>query len=314
LRTTIRKLEGPGGIGFDDLWFAPRLRRVLVPAGGTGRLDLVNPDDLSVTSIPGFGVAPGGYEGGHEEGTTSADEGGGFLFAIDRTSQSVKIVDASAARVVAMAPLEGGPDYVRWVEGAREVWVTEPDREQIEVFALGAGPQLSRVTVISVPGGPESLVIDAKRGLAFSHLWAGRSVRIRLSSRTVEAAFANGCQQSRGIALDSARGLLFAGCAEGKAVVLDIDHAGKQLSFADSASGVDIISYNSRLRHLYVPAASTGVLAIFGVSGASLSPLARVATAVGTHCVIADDRDRAWVCDPKAGRLWMVEDSLPASP
>src|SRR4051812_24335274 len=32
-----------GGIGFDDLTFAPRLHRVLAPAGRTGKLDLIDP-------------------------------------------------------------------------------------------------------------------------------------------------------------------------------------------------------------------------------------------------------------------------------
>src|SRR5260221_14779685 len=45
---------GEGGIGFDDMRFAPALHKVLVPAGRSGNLDLINPDTKQVTAIGGF--------------------------------------------------------------------------------------------------------------------------------------------------------------------------------------------------------------------------------------------------------------------
>src|SRR5262245_42960623 len=132
--------DGEGGIGFDDLRFSPTLGRVLAPAGRTGRLDLVDPGTKTVTFVPGFGGS-GRYRGGHGEGTTSVDEGEGFLFAIDRRERRVDVIDPRALAIVRWAPLAGSPDYVRFVAPTRELWVTEPDAEQIEVFRLGAGEQ-----------------------------------------------------------------------------------------------------------------------------------------------------------------------------
>src|SRR5262249_6661273 len=40
--------SGNAGIGFDDLRYSSTLHRVLVPAGRTGTLDLVDPDTLAV--------------------------------------------------------------------------------------------------------------------------------------------------------------------------------------------------------------------------------------------------------------------------
>ena len=37
---------------------------------------------------------------------------------------------------MAGAPLAGSPDYVRFVAATNEVWVTEPDKDGIEIFAL----------------------------------------------------------------------------------------------------------------------------------------------------------------------------------
>jgi hypothetical protein len=67
--TPIALPDGTGGIGFDDLCYDPTLDRLLVPAGRTGKLDLVDPQTLVVTSISGFSAQPR-FSGGHDEGIT----------------------------------------------------------------------------------------------------------------------------------------------------------------------------------------------------------------------------------------------------
>jgi DNA-binding beta-propeller fold protein YncE len=303
---------GSGGIGFDDLGFASGIRKVLAPAAATGNLDLIDPDTMQVTPIGGFSGSEGRFRGGHGDGTTSADEGRGLLFAIDRTSGQLDVVDPAAKAIVAWAKLGGSPDYVRWVDATGEVWVTEPDSDVIEVFSIapGAKPTPVHSTNIAVQGGPESLVIDATRKKAFTHLWHGSSVVIDLATHKPIATWPNGCGGSRGIAIDSKRGFLFAGCAEGRLVVMDIDHDGKQLGSVSAGSGVDVISYNANLAHAYVPGSSSATMAFVGVA-ASGAPtvLGTVPTAHGAHCVTADDRANAWVCDPDRGQLLVFKDS-----
>jgi DNA-binding beta-propeller fold protein YncE len=307
--------DGAPGIGFDDLRFAPRLRRILVPAGRSGRLDLVAPDNAAVTSIGGFHAQPQ-FGGGHGSGTTSADEGNGLLFAIDRTDQTLKVVDPAGSGIVASAALGGSPDYVRYVALTNEVWVTEPDSENLEVFTMPASGTSTpaHAAFVSVPGGPESLVIDATRGLAYTHLWSGTSLAIDLRSRAITARWPNGCSGSRGIALDEPRGFLLVGCAEGKATVLDV-RSGAMLGSASSGAGVDVIDYSPSLGHLYLPGATSATMAILGVSTTgALSVLGTVATASGAHCVAADDRGQAYVCDPNTGAILLYADPYAASP
>src|SRR5262249_13901295 len=118
----------------------------------------------------------------------------------------------------------------------------------------------------------------------------------------------------RGIALDAAHGWLFAGCAEGRAVVLDVDHAGRQLASLAVGAGVDVIDYNPTLAHLYLPGANSATIAIVGVAATgTLSLLGTAATAAGAHCVAADTQGHAWVCDPDHGQLLRISDSFPAS-
>ena len=296
------------GIGFDDLRYSTSLHRVLVPAGRTGTIVLIDPSNHRSASIEGW-PAEAAYGGGHGEGTTSVDEGEGALYAIDRNSQQVAIIDPVARRITARAPLGSGPDYVRYAGPTHELWVTEPDSERIEIFSISPKRDaLTKVASIAVPGGPESLVIDAVRGRAFTHLWSGTSVAIDVRSRKITAKWPNRCSGSRGIAYDERSQFLLAGCAEGKAVVIDAAHGGTVLATAASGSGVDIIDYDPVRRHLYIPGARSATLTIFSVAAnGTLTPLATAATAKGAHCVTTDGKD-AYVCDPDRGRILVIRD------
>ena len=305
---------GDAGIGFDDLGYSPSLGKVLAPAGRTGNLDLVDPSTHQVTVIGGFRER-GSFGGGHGEGTTSVDEGGGYLFATDRTSETVNVVDPRAGKIAVSAKLAAGPDYVRYVEPTRELWVTEPDRDRIEIFRLeGSPPRPVHSAFLDVPGGPESLVVDSARGRAYTNLWKDKTLAIDLKSRSIVERWSNGCADSRGIALDRGRDFVFAACAEGKAVVLDAAHGGKILGSVTSGSGVDIIDYDPKLGHLYFPGARSETLAILAVSPeGQLSVLEIRPTAPSAHCVVSDRQGNAYVCDPKRGRLLVIRDSRPRS-
>jgi hypothetical protein len=301
--------NGEGGIGFDDLRWCHPLRSLLVPAGGTGMLHLLGgaANHLVTTTVR----PPAPYKGGHDEGITSADHGRGLVFATDRTSRELVLVDVMAKRVFARSKLSAQPDYVRWVEPAAEVWVTEPDAEAIEVFRTEQG-HLVRVASIPVPGGPESLVVDAARKRAYAHLWKGKTVAIDLKSRKLVASWKNGCEGSRGLALDEARGLLLSGCAEGKATAVDVA-SGKLRGSVETGAGVDLVDFSPTLRHLYVPGGSAATLTVVGVAAdGRLTSLGSFPSPEGGHCVAVDGGGRIVVCDPKRGRLVLYADPFPA--
>lgn len=304
--------EGALGIGFDDLGFAAGIGRVLAPAGRTGTLALVDPGTRTVTSIAGFSKTAS-WGGGHDEGPTSADEARDLVAVTDRSSELLDLVDPVAQKIVGSTKLGAGPDYVRFVSKTNELWVTEPDSERIELFRLDPPRALAKAGSIAVKGGPESLVIDVPRGRAYTHLWEGATVTIDLAAHKSVSTWPNGCKGSRGIALDAETGFVLVGCAEGKAVVLDAPHGGKILSSIDVGAGVDVIAFSPRLRHLYVPSAITATLSMLDVSrDGRLSLIATRATAEGAHCVAADERGNAWVCDPRGGRLLVIHD--PSAP
>jgi DNA-binding beta-propeller fold protein YncE len=307
--TSVVLPGGQAGIGFDDLRFSPTLQRVLAPAGRTGKLDLVDPRTRAVESIDGFS-SDETFGGGHGEGVTSVDEGAAHLFAIDRGRVEVVVVDANAKKIVATTKLAGSPDYVRWVAPANEVWVTEPGNKQIEYFAFD-GAKLERRGALEVLGGPESLVIDATRGRAYTHTWDDETVVIDLATHAEVVRWKNGCAASRGIALDEPRGVLFVGCEEGRAIALDVAHDGKKLGAVETGKGVDIIAYGPKLAHLYVPADS-GTLTIVGVANdGRLTTLGTLPAIDDAHCATTDDDGHVYVCDPKRGALLVIADPYP---
>lgn len=298
----------PPGIGFDDLRYSAALHRVLVPSGRSGRLNLIDPATLTVSSIKGFS-ARAQYGGGHDDGPTSVDEGRGLLFVTDRSSQRLLVVDPKTKTISKAVKLAAEPDYVRFVARTNELWVTEPSAARIEIFALSPDNTPAAVATIPVTDGPESLVIDAARSRAYTHRWHKTTLAIDLTSRAITAEWPNACEASRGIALDEARGWLFSGCSEGTAAVLDVAHDGKLLSKVAYGSGFDVIDYNARLGHLYLAGGACHCLVTLGVDKAGkLTLLERVSAPAGTHCVTADDVGHAWVCDPAAGQLLRFDD------
>jgi DNA-binding beta-propeller fold protein YncE len=303
------------GIGFDDLRYSAALHRVLAPAGRSGNLVLIDPETLAVTAISGFSHG-GSYDGGHDFGATSVDEGGGFLFVTDRTSARLSAVDPTTKAVVGSARVGAGPDYVRFVARTNELWVTEPDASRIEVFSLPASGDANPVSVatIHVDNGPESLVIDDTTGRAYTHRWQASTVVIDVESRKIVEEWPNGCASSRGLAVDEQRRLFFSGCSEGTVSVLDAAHGGRILSSISRGAGYDVIGYNPALGHLYAAGTACACLVVLGVShGGTLSFLGRFDAPSSAHCAAADDRGHAWVCDPDGGQLLRISDPYPAS-
>ncbi|MDB4971129.1 MAG: hypothetical protein JWN44_6818 [Myxococcales bacterium] len=307
--------DGNGGIGFDDLRFDTTLERVLVPAGRTGNVDLIDPANGAATTIAGF-TKVARYDSGHGQSVTSVDVGEGYLFATDRDALRLAVVDLATRKIAIQVPLASAPDYVRYVAATRELWVTQPGKKRIEVFSLSKAtpPVPTHAAFIDTPGGPESLAIDGKRGRAYTHKWKQSTMAIDLKTRAITSTWSAGCGDPRGIWIDEARGFLLVGCEDGTATVLDVAHDGKLLSTARSGSGVDIIAYDAARAHLYLPGDESATMAILGVSAKGVLTILGVAPTVkDAHCVTADDRGNAYVCDPHHGQLLVIHDPYPPS-
>jgi len=309
--TSVSIPDGEDGIGFDDMTYSVHLHKVLIPAGHTGKLYLIDPITYAMTAIGGFSSSPE-YQKGHDIGITSADEGEGFIFVLDHGRNEIDAIDPHLATTVATASLAGDSDYVRYIGVHHEIWVTEPHNKQIEVFKFSGGdhPKLSPLLLIPVEKGPESLMVDHLRGRAYTNL-GPKAAAIDLQSHKIVSTWPNQCIKSRGDALDEKKGFLFVSCAEGKAVVFDLNRHNKELSSINTDPGVDVISYNTGLGHLYFSSSKNATLTVLGVSAqGGLSLWGKAQAAKRAHCVASDDQNNVWVCDPEHGQLLRYRDTL----
>ena len=224
-------------ISLDDMVYSPALRQFIVPGGPSGDIFLVAPHSRQVTVIPHVSDGQG-------QGITSATDALGYIFAGDRSSNAIAIVDPHAKRVVARQKLASKPDKVRYVNALRELWVTEPDAGQIQIFQVHTDdtPHLEPGDTIRTPGGPESLVINDRSRVAYTNLLSDKTLAIGLVGHRVVSRWPNTCKASRGLAFAPRMGLLFVGCKEGKAVSMDPADNGTVLSSAATAEGVDNIA------------------------------------------------------------------------
>ncbi len=229
-QAVIKMPGGTHGIGFDDIAYVPQLDRMLIPAGTTGNLVLMNPVTHALTVIPEVSAPP--KVKSFREGTTSAIYAEGYVFANDHDPQELVTINPETHAVIGRTALQSGPDYVRYVARTHEIWVTEPGKSQIEVLKLAAGskPVLTHETVIPIAGGPESLEIDNQRNRAYSNLWKDTTVEMELTTHKVLAKWPNTCKGSSGIAIDEANNHVFVACGAGKIVTLAPAENGKVIA------------------------------------------------------------------------------------
>ena len=301
---------GAPGVGFDDMRFSATLAQLIVPAGRTGDLELVDPSSEQVAPVGGFS-SQAAYGGDSSFGVTSADEGDDVIYATDRTSMTVARVDPGSRTITATLALASTPGYVRYVAPTNEVWISEPAASQIEIVSLTAedgGVELAHAGSISVAGA-ESLEIDALHGLAFTNT-ATRTIAIDVAKRAVSGTWTNGCATAKGLAVDPVRGWVIVGCSEGKLVVLD-EQTGASLGTASTHAGVDRIAYDAKRARVYVPSPAASALDVLAVrSQGAPSTLGSLKAPTGTHCAVTPGGGNVFVCAPSLGQVVFMFDSF----
>ncbi len=299
---------GAAGIGFDDMGFSATLGYVLVPAGRTGELDLVDPSSEEISPVGGFSTAAT-YVGGDTFGVTSADEGNALVYAVDRTSRTLAVVDPRQKAIVAHTTLAATPGYVRYVAPTNEVWVTEPSMQQIEVFTLSGSAPTAPVhaMTIGVGSGPESLEIDALHRTAFTHQ-TNATVAIDVVAHQIVSTWPNGCTTSRGLAVDPGNGWVISACEEGLIVVL-AEKGGATLGTVAVGGGVDRITYDDQRQRLYVPTPAVSELDIIGLAATGTPQVLGVErTTNDAHCAVTAGGGAVYVCAPSLGELLFIQD------
>jgi hypothetical protein len=300
------ELGGGSSVGFDDLTYSARLDRVVVAAPDTGKVHLVNPSTFEVQT---FGSALFKSPG-------TGDEGQGLLFVGDRANDQVLVLDPADGAVRSVANAGGGVDYVRYVEGRGEVWVTEPVRGGIEIFPVASDGTLGTATFFTTAGWPEGLTIDAANGVALIHRGSGELATIALETHT-ESAIATQCPGMHGIpARDSGRGLFFAGCGDTAEVVAVKRDGSLSVSSRHRAEGrTTVLGYSEALHHFYLRADPGVPITVLGVSSTGgLEMLGTLDATQRGHAMATDGAGHLFVTDTGGGSLLRFTDPYPRTP
>jgi hypothetical protein len=287
-----------GGTGYyDDLTFSPALGKVIAAPEGTGRVSIVDPDSMAVTSIS----VPGG--------TASADASATTLYVVDRGNARIVAFDLTTTMMTAMHSIGAEPDYLRVAPTTGEVWVTIPGRNLIDVLEPAA---LAVVASVTLPSPPEGLTFDAQ-GRAYVN-GDGAVIAIDVARRVVVGEWDVGCGYSHGFPqIDLSYGLAMGGCRPNGGVgVVSVD--GEQRAGYEAGGGPAVLAYDATLHHLYVrgdPSATLSILAV--CPDGQLGALARVPIPDSGHAAVSDGRGHLWVADSTTGGLVRVTDPFPGT-
>lgn len=291
------KLPGADqNIDFDDVAYSADTGSVLVPARDAGAY-LVDPRN---------GQAKGVSSAEHAD---SIDSGQGLLFVLNRNQSQIRVLDPDG-KVLSSVSTSTGTDYLRYAASTGELWVSEPSKEGLEIFALGKAQDDAprRVGFVPVPGGTEGLTLSSDGATAYTH--AGNDVaRINVRSRTVTARWSSGCDGTHGFPrVDERDKLLLASCAnKGKVTLLDLKD-GHLIDEYELGGGESLPAYSSGTDHFYVRSDPGTKIATLKASPQGLTLVREVQVPEAGHCLGADDQGRYWTCDADSGQLLLFQD------
>jgi DNA-binding beta-propeller fold protein YncE len=299
-----------GAVMMDYLAYDRAHRRVWVPAGNTGSVDVIDVDSDRVTRIDGFPTQEIERKGKKRTvGPSSAAVGEQRVYVGNRGDFSVCAIDPEALKIATCVKLESMPDALIYIGSTKEVWATTPRDKSIVILDAAALDKLVVKSKISLEGEPEGFALDDARGVFYTNLEdKDRTLAIEIKSRQIAHDWAPSCGEDgpKGLRLDHAQNLLFVACAD-RVKALDAGHDGKELSALETGAGVDDIDYLEPKRQLFVGAAGAGKLTVVRVDehGALVAERA-VSTASGARNAVVTDDGTAYLTDSPEGKILVV--------
>jgi DNA-binding beta-propeller fold protein YncE len=296
---------GPSPILMDYLAYDATTGRLWVPAGNTGRVDVVETATGKVQAVEGF---PTAQRGTRTVGPSSASVGAGVVYIGNRADSSICVVEAKSLRQQGCAKLEAAPDGIAYVASTKELWVTAPREKAIIILDVTTSTPSVKAQ-LPVGGQPEGYAVDDRRGIFYTNLEdKDVTLAIDVRGRKVKSQSQPKCGQAgpRGIALDENREQLFVACTDRVSVLST--KTGALLAQAETGAGVDNPDYLPSRHLLYIASGKTAALTVFAVAAnGSLEKVAVAETAPGCRVVAVDGRGSAFLPDSAGGRLLVVK-------
>ncbi|MEI8256183.1 MAG: hypothetical protein WCJ30_10980 [Deltaproteobacteria bacterium] len=302
---------GPGRVGMDFLGYDAAAHTVWIPAGNTGRVDVLDTTNGSVRTVDGFATTEiEGHNGRRVVGPSSVAIGEGVVFVGNRADSQICPIDPRTLQRGECATVESPPDGIVLVPTAHQLWVTLP---RIHALAMLRVNGMSRPTLdarLALDGSPEGYAVDPVAGIFYTNLEdRNRTLAIDIHTRVVVSDWPSGCDAEgpRGLAIDTTRHQLFVACTDG-VVALDLAHGGAVLSTVATGGGVDLIDFLAARHLLFVGSAATAMLRVVSVDErGAMRVVASGATAPGGRNAVVDEQGRSYVADSAGGRIFVVD-------
>jgi DNA-binding beta-propeller fold protein YncE len=196
-----------GPVTLDYIAYDPTRRRVWVPVGDTGSVDVFDIANAAFARVDGFKTAAREVRGKKRMlGPSAVAIGDGFAYVGDRASSEVCPVDLATLTLGKCLRLSSPTDGVAFVASAHEVWVTTPHDRSIAVLDASKPGSLSPKTSVRFDGSPEGFAVDPVRGIFFTNLEdQNKTVLVDIGMHQAKASFGLDCGADgpRGVAISS---------------------------------------------------------------------------------------------------------------
>jgi DNA-binding beta-propeller fold protein YncE len=314
-RPAPRQIALPGapatGVVMDFIAYDPAHRRLWVPAGDTGSVDVIDVATDKVSRVQGFATKEVERNGRKRTmGPSSVVVGDGVVYVGNRGDDTICAIDAASLEKGACIKLDSMPDAIAIVPSAKEVWVTTQANNSIVVLDASSRSALPVKTTITLAGSPECFVVDDARGLVYTNLEdKDRTVAVDVKTRQVAKTWLPDCGEvgPRGLALDHKRNFLFVGCTT-RVRVLDAGHDGKQVGTIDVGEGIDAIDYLESRHQLYAAASRAARLVVARLDeNGALAPVETIVTAPSARNPVVTEKGVAYLTDAHDGSILVVE-------
>jgi DNA-binding beta-propeller fold protein YncE len=305
-----------GAVALDYFAYDRATGKLWVPASNTGSVDVIDEATDAISQVTGFPTGEIERRGRKITlGPTAASVGDGVVYIGNRGNGTLCVIDAKTFARGECVPVSVDravtPDGVVYVAATRELWVTLRPKESgnaaaksIQVFDASSPQHLKPKANISLENLAEGYAVDNQRGIFYTNIEeVGKTVAIDVHSHKVVATWNPGSSDLQGLALDTARRLLFVACGD-HVVSIDVGHDGKVLDSITTGPGLDNIDYSADGKLLYAAASQAASLTVAEVDDRGKFHLrATVPTVKGARGVVAGKDETAYLIDPAEGRI-----------
>src|SRR5205823_3666191 len=305
-----------GAVALDYFAYDRATGKVWVPASNTGSVDVIDEKTDAISQVTGFSTGEIERRGRKiTVGPTAASVGDGVIYFGNRGNGTLCVIDAKTLARGECVPVSVDravtPDGVVYVAATRELWITlrpktgnDVAAKSIQVFDASSPQHLKPKTKISLENLAEGYAVDNQRGIFYTNIEeTGKTMAIDVHSHKLIATWNPGSSDLQGLALDTARRLLFVACGD-HVVSVDAGHDGKVLDSITTGPGLDNIDYSPDQKLLYAAASQAATLTIAEVDDQGKFHLrATVPTVKGARGVVGGKSETAYLIDPAEGRI-----------